>query len=586
MNIKTQDSYHKDPKFQEIMEHLQRGEWESGLKGLDAIQNKYPLASKEIDQIRQETILKTKLDLDEIEDQKQDRIKKTTKVFLQIATTVLVIAGIFWGITRFDTWIYQTWRNITQRIESDIASIEQSIRFRDAQSYLQANYPETALDILQEMKADGEDYEGLEDLITQAETAKLVKVEYESAVSLFENGDSLGALSKFEELNELYPNYLDIELRIGDIKGEFYLLDLLDEAETAYDNGEWESASSQYETLRAIAPDYKPQLVETRLIRSYMNLSTEILDAETKSTSTLKLAETYFRKAMVLRPRDDALLAEKAQVTERFKEKLFQYYIEAAKSALLGQEDSLIAIETAVSYLKSALQIKPNDTETIIEHKLATTFLQAQIDFDQGLINQVIANLEYIYDINPLYANGTALQTLYESYMERGALRSSTGELESALDDFRKSAEIAVQAEGAVVKLYFAKVKIAETHGMLNNYIISVNNYKEAVELINLLSLLEAEDVNRSYLLKEAERYTDIEWYRTAYRLYRQVLPASDLLFDRAEVVVIKEGDYLSRLANIYGTTVQEILDANELPNAGDIRLGQEIIIPVIKDRD
>ena len=198
----------------------------------------------------------------------------------------------------------------------------------------------------------------------------------------------------------------------------------------------------------------------------------------------------------------------------------------------------------------------------------------------------MISNLEYIYEVDPYYANGTALQTLYESYMERGTLRTATGELESALEDFRKSAEIANEAEGAVVKLYFAKVKIAETYGMLNDYLIAVNNYKEAVELINLLSLLEAEDINRAFLLKEAERYTDIEWYRTAYRLYRQVLPASDLLFDTEEVVVIKEGDYLSRLANIYGTTVQEILDANELPNAGDIRLGQEIVIPVLKDSD
>ena len=294
MTTETKASYLKDPKFQAIMEHLQNGEWEAGLEGLDVIQHEYPLETKAIDQIRRETILKTKLDIDEIEDKKRDRIRKYTKIFLQIAAGALVIAVIFLGITRFDTWIIQQWRNITESLERDVASIEQAIRFRDARSYLQANYPETALEILEEIAASGEDYPGLQDLITEAETAKRVKADYKSAVALLENGDSLGALSKFEEINEVYPNYLDIELRIGDIKGEFYLLDLLEEAETVYNDGEWELAASQYETLRAIAPEYKPKLVETRLIRSYMNIATEILDAETEDPDALGLAEVLF----------------------------------------------------------------------------------------------------------------------------------------------------------------------------------------------------------------------------------------------------------------------------------------------------
>jgi tetratricopeptide (TPR) repeat protein len=198
----------------------------------------------------------------------------------------------------------------------------------------------------------------------------------------------------------------------------------------------------------------------------------------------------------------------------------------------------------------------------------------------------VINNLEYVYSINPFYANGTALQTLYESYMERGDIRTATGELEAALEDFKKAAEISLQADSTVLKLYFARVKIAELQGMLSEYSVAVNNYKEAVELINLLPLLEVEDKNRAFLLQEAERYADIEWYRTSYRLYRQVLPASDIIFETSEVVIIKEGDYLSRLANLYNTTVQEILDANELPNINSIQLGQEIKIPVLKKSD
>ena len=143
-----------------------------------------------------------------------------------------------------------------------------------------------------------------------------------------------------------------------------------------------------------------------------------------------------------------------------------------------------------------------------------------------------------------------------------------------------------MKTSNPVLKLYFAKIKIAETMGILNNYAVAVNNYAEAVELVNLEPLLDAENTELAYLLREAIRYGEIEWYRTSYRLYRRVLPATDLILDKVEVVTIKEGDYLSSLAKIYDTTVHEILQANALPSAGNIQLGQELVIPTLKEID
>ena len=143
-----------------------------------------------------------------------------------------------------------------------------------------------------------------------------------------------------------------------------------------------------------------------------------------------------------------------------------------------------------------------------------------------------------------------------------------------------------MKTSNPVLKLYFAKIKIAETMGILNNYAVAVNNYAEAVELVNLEPLLDVEAPELAYLLREAIRYGEIEWYRTSYRLYRRVLPATDLILDKVEVVTIKEGDYLSSLAKIYDTTVQEILQANALPSAGNIQLGQELVIPTLKEID
>jgi hypothetical protein len=585
MTTEIKDSYLKDPKFQSVMEYIQKGEWEAGLAGLTEVQQAYPEA-QELDDFRQEILLKSHLEEYEIEDKKRSRLKSSLKTALRLGLAAIIIGLVIWGVTSLQSWISTQWTGIQQGLLGDFRTVELAIKFRDAQSYLQGNYPEAAIEILNDIREMNKNYPGLDELTTEAETVQLVKNEYNEAVELLAGGDSLAALAAFEKINEIHPNYLDVSIKIQEIQGDLYLMDLLHQAETSFENEDWETASSEYETLRAIAPGFRPELVEQRLIRSYMNIASSILEEEDESPDALIIADNYFRKALVLQPRDESLLAEQTQVREQFKERLFQHYVQAAKDAVFGQEDSLQALETATTYLNNALLLKPNDPEVLLELNLSNAYLQSQIDFGRGLVNQAIENLEYLYSVDPSYAGGTALQTLYESYMSRGDTRSATGELQSALEDYQKAAEIALQTENPVLKLYLAKVKIAETQGTLNDYVTADDNYKEAAEMVNLLPLLEAEDTNRAFLLKEANRYADIEWYRTAYRLYRRVLPATDLLLNTEDIIIIKEGDYLTSLAKAYNTTVQEILNANALPNAGNIQLGQEIVIPTLKDSD
>jgi tetratricopeptide (TPR) repeat protein len=585
MTTQTQVPYRNDPRFQAAMEYFQKGEWEAGLAALDDVQNQYPNAD-DLGALRQEILLKTNIDKDEVVDQKVENRKKFLRNGIRIGLLAIAMAFIYWGFISFNTWIFDQFSNIQQNVVSDFRSVELAIQYRDAQSYLAANQPEAAITILEEIANIDPDYPGLDDLINRAQGTSDIKSRYENAVLLFEQGDLLTALDAFEEIAEDQPDYLDVPIKIQAIQGQFYLLDLLGQAESAYENEDWELASSHYETLRAIAPDYRPELVEQRLIRSYMNISSDILGAESATPEALVLADSYFRKVMVLKPRDEALMAEQNRIKNQFKERLFHHYVQAARDAVFGHEDSLAALESAKNFFNKALLLKPDNANIIQELNLANAYTRAQIDFDRGLIQQAISNLEYIYSLDSLYADGTALQTLYESYMERGNDYYATGELEAALNDFQRAAEIASETEDPVLKLYFAKVKIAETMGILNNYAVSVNNYNEAVELINLQPLLDAEDADRAYLLREAERYAGIEWYRTAYRLYRRVLPATDLILDIEEIITVGEGDYLANLAKSYGTTVREILKANALSSAGNIQLGQKLVIPTLKASD
>ena len=585
MTDQTRAPYQKFPQFMAAMTHFQKGEWAAGLSALDEVRKEFP-GLPSLEALRQDILLKTQFELDEILDQKEDLKKKLRRNGVRLVMLGLAIVFVYFGVQTFSSWIIDQWTNIQQGVALDFRSVELAIKYRDAQSYLLANQPEPALVIIQEISDSDPTYPGLEVLLEEAKGMQALETLYAEALQNLDQGDTVTALEKLEVLNREHPNYQDVAIKIQEIQGDLYLLDLFNQAEKAYEKQDWTSATAQYETLRAIAPNYRSDLMEQRLIRSYMNLASEILEAEDESPETLAVAESYFRKVLVLNPRDEALLVEQNRIKEQFNQRLFDYYIQAAREAVVGQEDSLNALEIANDHLNKALRLRPKDPNTLLEINLTKAYLQAQIDFEAEQINRAITNLEFIYANDPGYANGTALQTLYESYMLRGDIFAATGELEPALSDYQSATEVALKTSNPVLKLYFAKIKIAETMGTLNNYAVAVNNYAEAVELVNLEPLLDAENTELAYLLREAIRYGEIEWYRTSYRLYRRVLPATDLILDKVEVVTIKEGDYLSSLAKIYDTTVHEILQANALPSAGNIQLGQELVIPTLKEID
>ena len=74
-------------------------------------------------------------------------------------------------------------------------------------------------------------------------------------------------------------------------------------------------------------------------------------------------------------------MTEQNRIREQFKNRLFDVYVQAAREAVVGQEDSLTALEIAKNYYNNALQLKPKDPTVMMELDLAKAYLQAQVDF-------------------------------------------------------------------------------------------------------------------------------------------------------------------------------------------------------------
>ncbi|MCD6400850.1 MAG: LysM peptidoglycan-binding domain-containing protein [Anaerolineales bacterium] len=575
------ESYTNDPLFQEAMKSLQSDNWEKGLAFLEELHNRFP-EDIELFNLVKEFKLRARIDQDEQEDQKI-LAKKNIKKWGIRSLILLIVLGI--GIVAYwqyaNKMAFQVKQLRTNLIEQ-VHSLEAASMFRDAQALLQANRAIDALEIIQKIEEKYPAYPGLADLKLKAQDLQELEILYQQATSFFDEGEYILALQAFQKINDKDPSFKDVSSRIEEINGKVLLEDIILKANLAYDNHDWEIALSEYESLHAISPNYQIDFVEERLIDCYINMAKRVLHNNPDSYEALNKADEYFQKALVIHPLDARILREKENAMASYKERLTWFYVQKGRDILIEEEDSLDAFNKAREYFNLALSISPENQEVQIEQEMAEAFLNAQRNFEADTLDEAISNLEFIYNNNMEYAHGIARQMLFDAYMRRGELFEAGGEYEYALTDYQRAAQIANDDPEGIARLYWAKFKIGYTLGILGDYEQADQLFADAINVTGLYELAQKADPNVVVLINEAERYYDLEWYRTSYRLYKRVLPASDILFLVVDYEV-KEGDYLSQLASRYGTTAQAILAANKLLSPRSIRSGQVIKIPKIE---
>jgi tetratricopeptide (TPR) repeat protein len=300
-----------------------------------------------------------------------------------------------------------------------------------------------------------------------------------------------------------------------------------------------------------------------------------------ETLEALEQAEAYFDKALALRPRDADLLAKRTQARQNVEDRLVESYLAAAQSSLVGQADSITALQKAEAYLNKALDLRPGDQEIILQHELAVNYLRAIEFFGKGAWEEVVAALEPIVSDDADYADGTARQTLYESYVARGNNRLASGDFELALVDFQQAAVLAQQSPDSVLRLFEAQLFVADTLGLLGNYKDSVRLYKTAVDASGLAELAAQDDADLATALTRADTLSIRGDYKNSYLVYSAALHDIADLFKTVNVMV-ESGDYLTMLARRYNTTVSAILAANGITRGSSLKANSIIIIPTL----
>jgi tetratricopeptide (TPR) repeat protein len=579
MTAVSAEIYLNDPVYQSALLHLQSGEWETGLNELDHLVTSYPL-NHQLRTLRQEMKLRAQIDEDERTDRTAE-VKHQRKVWgIRILLSAVVIGLLVWGIDSYSSWIRQQMQFTRQSLENEVRVMEYAVKFRDAQDLLQVSRYTEAKALFEEIAAKDPEYPGLVPALDQADKMIELDAKYTEALAKVNLGEMTAALDILEAIEKAEPFYKDVSNRIAEIKGQFFLGDMLAQAEKAYQAKDWVKAASGYETLRALNPSFQNDVVEEHQFESYMNIAVATLSNDTQSLEALSQAEMYFRKALALRPQDPVIKLEREQARQSFKDRLFSSYMDAAQAAIAEKPDSLEALAKADDYYFKALELLPNNAEALQQRNLAHLFIEAQLDFDKNRWAQVIEKLEGIVNEDPAYAAGTARQTLYEAYISRGDTGLLSGNFDNALSDFQRAAVLAEEGENTKIRVFQAQIRIAEALGSLLRYEDADLLYRSAIDTVDFSE----EDLKaRPELvtkLRQADGYVQARSYRTAYRFYRE--QARKLLFIFPKVTyVVETGDYLTLIASHHHTTVAAILQANNLSTGQKVTAGQELNIPV-----
>jgi len=576
-------SFFNDPALQESLTAFQEERWSDGLSRLDALMEKYPF-EHELRQLRQEMVVKARIDDYEVEELEKARRDRIQRGIARFGAVVLFIIIIMLGSTTYAGAIQRQLRNAQNIIQAEYTQIELSVKLRNAQNLIEAGRPEEALVLLEEIKAVDPDYEGVDAFIEQAQGRVSLEGRYEAAVALMEAGEWEEALEAFEAIDAEQPRYQDVPLQIERIRGNLVLEELAVEADEAYASEDWATAVENYEAVRISDATYETEYIEDRLLNSYINAALAVLENQEAELEELAVAEDYFKKALSLRPQNEEVLRLWNRERNTVRTRLVNRYLEEAEAAIVNQEDSEAALKIAGSYLDRARDLQPGNEAIARQADFVNRYLQALTDFRSSLWSQVINNLEHIYASDKDYASGTARQILYDVYIIRGDNSLSTGEFEEALSDYRRAVELAQDMpDSGALSTFEAQLKVAFTLGTLFDYEGAVLLYQTAVENGGLRTREDSDPALIS-ALDAADGLALGDQFRQAYIRYRDIFSQDQLVYSQYVTHVVGEGDYLSKLANQYNSTIQAIARANDLADPNFVVIGQELIIPIFPD--
>jgi len=583
LDVKGQTSQHanlidlsNDPDFINLHEHYQHAEFILCKEVLEKLEERYP-EHPEILKFKDDLLIKLSLKDITISTEKEEKHKKK-KVILNMSLFA-IIASLIVMVVFFFSYNYINKYETAKQLEQETAYLT-SLK-NQAEQLLLVGQPQPAAEIIEQIRTVNPEFANLPELIIQKDAMLRMEAEYQKALNLIAENKNTDALAILNKIEAEKPGMWDVRQQIKLIETSFQVANYIEVGNAAYQEEEWGQVIDAYENALLLDPTYDDPLMNEQLINSYLYRIISMLDNENSSIEDIDNAEEYYRRAVAMTSQSKAFASERENLQKASSDLLKLKYVQIAKANLEDQYQTVSSVSEAVSYIRKAASIDPNNTSLNLNLENAEYY---QIAF-KAMIgmnwDQAITNLKQIMSVDPDFANGNARELLFEAYYQLGKKYASLGLYLDAIREFEQAEILAWNDSDNLIKLFQVQVILGDMFGKVDDFENAVSYYQYALNAIQVNNRL-TNYPTLSSKLAEANVSTAYAKYEEAFTAFQEVLEKIDVIFSVSEVE-IRDGSCLVFFANENLSTVDAILEANNLPVNMIIKIGRKLKVPTIQ---
>ncbi len=566
----------RDSDYTILVEHYQKAEFDECKGLLDKLVKKYPEHPgllKFKDDLQMKISLMT-MAVTNIEEKQQEKRKVTLRLSVFAIVCSLIVMIVF-----FISYLYFNNVATARRLEAEMVLL--TSLSNQAEQLLLAGQPRPAAEIVARMSSINPKYENLPELKLQTDTLLQLETEYQTALDLIAGNKNNEALVILKKIENEKPGMWDVSHQIASIETSLQLAKYMEDGNAAYQVGKWDQVINAYENALTLDPKLDNPRINEQLFNGYLKRIIEMLQNENTSIDDIAKAQQYYRRAVVMIPQNQTFASERENLQEISNNLLELKFTQTARAILEDKNQTVSSIANAVSYLRNAAKIKPKNTALKLDQKNAEYYLTAFQKFIEMNWVESITNLNLILSEDSNYANGNAKLLLYEAYYALGKRYNSLSLYLDARKNLEQAEILAWDDTNNLMKLFQVQVLLGDTFGKMNDYKNAVSYDKYALKAINASQkFAKIPDIAAKY--DEANNLAAMGKFENSYAAFQEVLKDIHFVFSISEIE-IKNGTCLAFFANENLSTVDAVLDANNLPRSMVVTFERKLNVPKIE---
>jgi tetratricopeptide (TPR) repeat protein len=239
------------------------------------------------------------------------------------------------------------------------------------------------------------------------------------------------------------------------------------------------------------------------------------------------------------------------------------------------------SINQAVTYLNKAVSINPENAELQSMLEDANLYQSGLQSFVDGNWQEAIEYFHTLSDQNPEFAHQNLQALHYEAYDALARQLNNEKRYSEAFDLLLMAEDLANQDSENLMKIFQIQVLLGETLGEMADYQRAVSYYQTAIRILQPHI-----DLNNiplaSQKVQEASQHSLEEDYQNAFFALEEAISEIRANLSKHEMI-IEEGICLALVASENNSTVNAIIEVNNLTEIRITQENQPLTIPTIR---